>query len=68
MQEKEYISSKDAKAILKVQDCDLMHIRTSGKLKFVKKGNAFLYSKDSILRFMIVDSKPRFPDESTQGR
>jgi hypothetical protein len=52
MKEEEYLSSKESKAVLKVQDCDLMHIRTSGKLKFVKKGNAFLYLKVSVLKFL----------------
>lgn len=46
------MSSKEAKAALKVQDCDLMHIRTSGKLNFVKNGNAFMYSKESIEKFI----------------
>jgi hypothetical protein len=52
MKEEKYLSSKEAKAVLKVQDCDLMHIRISGKLKFVKNGNAFLYSKESIAQFL----------------
>lgn len=32
-----YLTSKEAKKELKVQDCDLAHIRNSGKLQFVKK-------------------------------
>lgn len=44
----QYLTSQEAKAELKVQDCDLAHIRNSGKLKFIKKGNAFLYLFDSI--------------------
>ncbi len=36
-------SSKEFKKLLGVSDCELMHMRVSGKLKFVKKGNAFLY-------------------------
>lgn len=31
------------KAILSVTDCELMHLRTSNKLVFIKKGNSFLY-------------------------
>jgi len=46
-----FYSSKEAKTVLKIQDCDLMHLRTSGKLKFMKKGNAYLYSKESIIEF-----------------
>jgi len=36
-------SSKDFKKLLQVSDCELMHMRVSGELNFVKKGNAFLY-------------------------
>lgn len=45
---KQFLTSKEAKAELKVQDCDLAHIRNAGKLQFTKKGNAYLYSKESI--------------------
>lgn len=51
MKEEKYLSSKEAKAVLKVQDCDLAHIRNAGKLKFEKKGNAFMYSKESLEEF-----------------
>jgi len=47
--EKEYYTSKEAKKILKVSDCKLMHLREEGKIKAVKKGNAFMYSYDSVL-------------------
>lgn len=43
-----YLTSKEAKKELKVQDCDLAHIRNSGKLQFTKKGNSYLYLKESI--------------------
>lgn len=46
----QFLTSKEAKAELKVQDCDLAHIRNAGKLQFTKKGNAYLYSKESIER------------------
>ena len=45
-----FLTCKEAKAARKVQDCDLAHIRNAGKLEFTKKGNAYLYSKDSIER------------------
>jgi hypothetical protein len=48
--EQKFLTSKEAKAELKVQDCDLAHIRNAGKLQFTKKGNAYLYSKESIER------------------
>ena len=41
------LTSKEVKKELKNKDCDLAHIRNS-KLKYTKKGNAFLYLKDSI--------------------
>ncbi len=44
----EYLTSKETKVILKIQDCELMHLRQSGKLKFIKKGNAYLYIRESI--------------------
>ena len=43
-----YLTSQEAKKVLKVQDCDLAHIRNSGKLQFTKKGNSYLYLKESI--------------------
>ncbi|WP_341228453.1 hypothetical protein [uncultured Arcticibacterium sp.] len=49
--EEKYLTSQETKKELKMQDCDLAHIRVSGKLKFVKKGNAFMYSRTSIENF-----------------
>ena len=42
------LTSNEAKVFLKIQDCELAHIRNAGKLKFIKKGNAFLYLKESV--------------------
>jgi len=44
--DKEYLSSKEIRKYLKISACDLMHLREAGKLKFVKKGNAYLYEKN----------------------
>lgn len=33
----QFLTSKETKAELKVQDCDLAHIRNAGKLEFTKK-------------------------------
>lgn len=41
--EKQYLSSKEKREQLKVSGCELMHLREAGKLKFIKKGNAYLY-------------------------
>ena len=39
----QWFSSKEIKAKLGITDCQLMHLRVSGKLKFKKQGNSFLY-------------------------
>jgi hypothetical protein len=39
-----YFSSAEMKKLLKITDCELMYLRTAGKLQFQKSGNAFLYS------------------------
>lgn len=39
----QYLTSKEAKKVLKVSDCHLAHMRVEGKLPFVKKGNAYMY-------------------------
>ena len=46
-----YLTSKEAKKELKVQDCDLAHIRNAGRLQFTKKGKAYLYTKESIDKY-----------------
>lgn len=38
-----WLSSKEAKKVLKVSSCELMHLRVSGKLSYKKQGNAFFY-------------------------
>ena len=43
MPEEILFTSKEFKQLLDVSDCELMHMRVVGELKFVKKGNAFLY-------------------------
>lgn len=40
--------SVEARKFLKVSDCDLMHLRIAGKIKFIKKGNAFFYLKEEL--------------------
>jgi len=50
-----WLSSKEAKKVLKVSDCHLSHLRNEGKLVFMKKGSAFLYSLQHIERFKAND-------------
>lgn len=47
-QESKYMSSKEVKKYLKIRDCDLAHKRLAGILKFIKKGNSYLYIRDSV--------------------
>ncbi len=39
-----YFSSTEMKTLLKISDCELMHLRTTGKLQYQRSGNAYLYS------------------------
>lgn len=41
-----FLPTKEFKQLIGISDCELMHKRLSGELKFVKKGNAFLYRVD----------------------
>ncbi len=41
--ETQWLTSKEAKSVLKVSDCQLMHLRESGKLTFKKVGRAYYY-------------------------
>ncbi len=38
-----WLTSKEAKCLLKISDCKLMHLRLEGKIEFKKYGKAFLY-------------------------
>jgi hypothetical protein len=46
----EWLKSKEVMKTLKIRACDVMHLRESGKLKFTKQGNAFLYAAESVLK------------------
>ena len=43
-----WLTSKKAEKALRVDSCKLMHLRLEGKLRFKKKGNAFLYSREDM--------------------
>ncbi len=44
----EYLNSKEARKSLKISGCELMHLRENGKIEFIKKGNAYLYPRESL--------------------
>lgn len=50
IQSSEWLKSKEIMKILKIRACDVMHMREAGKLNYTKKGNAFFYSVESILK------------------
>lgn len=44
----EWLRSKDVQEALKIRACDLMHLRQEGKLRFEKKGNAYMYQREDV--------------------
>lgn len=44
MENKKWYTSKETKAVLKISDCELMHLRLEGKIEFKKVGQRFLYN------------------------
>jgi hypothetical protein len=44
MENSKWYTSKEAKSLLKISDCKLMHLRLEGKIKFKKERRAFYYN------------------------
>ena len=44
----DWLKSKEVEKELKISSCDLMHLRVSGKLSFMKNGNSFLYNINDV--------------------
>ena len=49
-QSSEWLKSKEVMKTLKIRACDVMHLREAGKINFIKQGNAYLYSVESVLK------------------
>ena len=49
------LRSKEVQKELKIQACDIMHLREAGKLRFEKKGNAYLYFKEDVVELKKSD-------------
>lgn len=47
---KDWLNSVEARQELRVSTCELAHLRVSGKLRFRKVGNAFLYAAEDCHR------------------
>jgi hypothetical protein len=43
MGNKKWYTTKETKSLLKISDCELMHLRLEGKIEFKKEGKAFYY-------------------------
>jgi hypothetical protein len=43
MEIKKWFTTKETKALLKISDCKLMHLRLERKIEFKKKGKSFYY-------------------------
>lgn len=50
------ITSKEAKSILKISDCKLMHLRESGILRVNKEGRRFMYNEDDVKKYRKLNS------------
>lgn len=48
--EENWLKSKEALAILKGKDCQLMHLRVAGKVVYKKVGNSFYYNQSDIIK------------------
>ena len=44
----DWLTSKGVEKALRVDSCELMHLRLEGRLRFRKKGNAFMYAKEDL--------------------
>jgi hypothetical protein len=56
--DKNWHTSTEARKVLKVESCDLMHIRLQGKLRFKKERNAFMYSREDVEQIRDGEKKP----------
>lgn len=43
-----FLRSKEVQNKLKVRTCDIMHLREAGKIRYEKKGNAYLYFEEDV--------------------
>jgi hypothetical protein len=44
METNKWYTSKEAKSLLKISDCKLMHLRLEGIIVYKKNGRGFLYN------------------------
>jgi hypothetical protein len=44
----EWLTSRQAKKELRIDSCELMHLRLEGTIRFQKKANAFMYAREDV--------------------
>jgi hypothetical protein len=50
--EKTHMPTKAVKDTVKIRGCDVMHLRESGQIAFIKKGNSFWYLRSDVEKLM----------------
>jgi len=53
-----WLTSKHVERELHVESCELMHLRLRGRLRFHKKGNAFMYPMADVLKLKRIRATP----------
>jgi hypothetical protein len=53
----EWMTSAEVQKTARITSCHLMHLREEGKLRFRKKGNAFLYWREDVGRVASLKAK-----------
>ena len=53
-----WVKSFEAQKELRVDSCELMHLRLAGELGFKKEGNAYLYARHEVNRVKLRRAKP----------
>ena len=51
METNKWYTSKEAKTLLKISDCKLMHFRLEKRIEFIKNGRGFLYLIKNVKQF-----------------
>lgn len=51
--EENWLNSKEALALLKGKDCQLMHLRVAGKVMYKKIGKSFYYNQSDIRKIRV---------------
>ena len=54
--ENKFLPTGKVKELLKISDCDVMHLRVSDEIRFEKRGNAYWYLRTDVEK-LIPDEK-----------